>query len=142
MMFQFITRALTSIILGTMVFGAILYLSPVQLSIVIACIYGYALIAEFIPLAWRSRHTALFATLATGVALITTAILHVSWAAEALYLYLYICISTAVLSDVGGYIVGNLFGKNLLVPTISPKKNMGRPCRKRLTYQRCFFCHY
>jgi phosphatidate cytidylyltransferase len=48
--------------------------------------------------------------------------LHYSWAANYLYLDLYICIGSAVLSDMGGYIFGNLFGKHLLAPTISPKK--------------------
>lgn len=122
-MHTFITRTLTSIILFALLIGAFVYLSPTQLSLLIAAVYLYAFVAEYIPLAQKSYNTTASRTAyRVGVLLVATGITHANWAYESAYLNLYICIASAVLSDIGGYIFGNLFGKHLLAPTISPKK--------------------
>ncbi len=118
----FINRAITTVILLAALIGAFILLSPLQLSILIGAVYLYALVAEFLPLAKLSLKSAPLATALAGIGLCVTGILHVYWTLEYLYLYLYICIGAAVISDISGYIIGNLFGKHLLVPTISPKK--------------------
>lgn len=120
----FLTRTLTSIVLLALLVGAFVYLSPIQLSILIAAIYLYAFIGEYIPLAQKSYKNVSNKTAyrGVGILLVATGIVHAHLAFEYAYLDLYICIGSAVLSDIGGYIFGNLFGKHLLAPTISPKK--------------------
>jgi CDP-diglyceride synthetase len=115
----FITRAITSIVLFALLIGAFVYLSPTQLSLLIAVVYMYAFIGEYIPLAQKVASRTAYRV---GVLLAATGIIHAHWAFTSTYLDLYICIASAVLSDMGGYIFGNLFGKHLLAPTISPKK--------------------
>ena len=120
---QFIARTVTGIILGTLIVSAFYFLSPFQLSILIACIYGYAFIFEFIPLAMQSKHTAPLATIVAGIGFVLTGILHTFLAVSAKnHEFLSFFIVTAVLSDSSGYIVGSLIGKHPLAPTISPKK--------------------
>jgi CDP-diglyceride synthetase len=121
-MHQFITRTITSTVLLSLVIGAFFYLSPMQLSLIIGVLYWYAGVTEFIPLSLKSWSSAPKVTVLAGVALATTGALHVYWATQYLYLYLYICIGAAIMSDTAGYLAGNLFGKHLLAPTISPKK--------------------
>lgn len=122
-MTELLKRSLTSIVLLTLLVSAYWFLSPMLLSAVIKAIYCAAFICEYIPLARRSMHMAPYATVFAGCALIMTGILHAYWASDqSKHMLLGLCIFTAVLSDVGGYIFGKLFGKHLLAPTISPKK--------------------
>lgn len=118
----FALRATTTVILLAALIGSFILLSPLQLSFLIGAVYLYALAAEFIPLARLSIKNAPIGTIFAGLGLCTTGILHAYWTLEYLYLYLYICIGAAVVSDVAGYVAGNLFGTHPLAPTISPKK--------------------
>jgi phosphatidate cytidylyltransferase len=118
----FIARAFTSIVLLALLIGAFVSLSPIQLSLLIAAIYLYAFIGEYIPLARQSYKNASRTAYRVGILLVATGITHANWAFEGAYFELYACIGSAILSDIGGYIFGNLFGKHLLAPTISPKK--------------------
>lgn len=118
----FIIRAITTVILLAALIGALILLPPIQLSILIGAIYLYAFVAEFVPLARLSIKNTPIATILAGVLLCATGALHVYWTFEYLYLYLYICIGAAVISDIAGYVTGNLLGTHPLAPTISPKK--------------------
>lgn len=118
----FIIRAITTVILLAALIGALILLSPIQLSILIGAIYLYAFVAEFVPLAMLSIKNTPITTILAGVLLCATGALHVYWTLEYLYLYLYICIGAAVISDIAGYVTGNLLGTHPLAPTISPKK--------------------
>jgi phosphatidate cytidylyltransferase len=116
-------RAVTSIVLLTLLAGAYWFLSPMQLAIAIAGLYSYAFALEYLPLARQSIRTSPLATVFAGIALVLTGLLHGYWASDpSKHILLGLSILTAVLSDMGGYIFGNLFGKHLLAPTISPKK--------------------
>ncbi len=119
---QLIARTITSVVLGTLIVSAFYFLSPLPLSIIIACVYSYAFLFEFIPLVSHSMRTAPIATLFAGIALILTAIIHTVLALFNHQEFIIFFILTAVLSDISGYIVGSLIGKHPLAPTISPKK--------------------
>lgn len=126
-MTELLKRSLTSIVLLTLLVSAYWFLSPMLLSAVIKAIYCAAFICEYIPLARRSMHMAPYATVFAGCALIMTGILHAYWASDqSKHMLLGLCIFTAVLSDVGGYIFWKVIWKASLSANYFSQKNVGR----------------
>lgn len=112
------TSALLCIILGS-----IYLFNTLMFTYTIWWIYGYAFFIEYFKLLHKTYQKIPFTALTTGALLAGTGIAHVLWLTDMqVPLYLGICVGAAVLSDIGGYIMGNLWGAHALVPTISPKK--------------------
>jgi|GEM_PF-4513448 len=118
----FVIRFTTSLVLLTLAYTAWHFLSPMQLSIVIAAIYLYAFLIEYLPLAQQGIAKNSLITISAGSALALTGFVHVWWAADAQYHVLGLSIGSAIVSDIGGYCAGTVFGMHLLDPVISPKK--------------------
>ncbi len=122
-----IKRFLTALLLFLFLYSSYMFFSPLFFCAIFACATIYLLFYEWLPLCRKSSINWL-CWLTPLYPLAPCVMIGYAWYDDALRSQLLLLIVLNASFDTGAYIVGKLFGRHIIAPTISPQK----------TWQGCF----